>query len=125
SRVSIRAALVEVTAIDDAARDREAPALRLDGEFLRREYVPHDERTLEVGVAAIAAVVRQPQLARGELACRRDVFQSRAQLGRRARLGDDARDVLPLRDDLHLPGEGLQVIAAGQEGDGEGEQEKS
>ena len=55
--------LDEVAAIRDAADDRVAPLLRVDRELGRRDHVPHHVGPAHIGVAAIAAVVRQTQVA--------------------------------------------------------------
>src|SRR5690606_36451383 len=109
-RVALCAALGEVAAINDAAGVRKAPAQRLDRELLGREHIPYDVRTLQVDVAAIAAVIRQPELARGEIARFGDVLQPRAQRRRRGRIHHQLRDRLTLRRNLHLTARRLQQI---------------
>src|SRR5207248_390750 len=49
--------------IIDAARDRKAPLLGFKRERRRREYVPQDESPVDLGVPAVARVLRQPELA--------------------------------------------------------------
>src|ERR1043166_2120428 len=51
--------LGEVAPVVDATYDDEAPRLWLDGKFVGCEDVPDDERTLQISVAAVAAVVRK------------------------------------------------------------------
>jgi len=106
--------LAEVAAINDAARDRKTPALRLHRKFLGREHVPHDIRPPEVRIAAIALVVRQAELPRRKVTRRRDVFEPTAQLRRRRGTIDHTLNRLTFRQDLHLAGESLQVVTTRQ-----------
>ena len=113
--VALRTALAEVAAIHHAAGDRETPASRLDGEFIGREYIPDDERPTDIGIAAIAAIVRQAEFARGEVARGGDILEPRAQHRCGLRTGNHLRDGLPLRQQLHLPVGCLHQVAASQD----------
>ncbi len=76
--------LVEVAPVADAADDHEAPALQLQRQLGRGHHVPHCRRALEVGVATVARVVRELQLAHGVIADtlgqRQPLFQRRGSL---------------------------------------------
>ncbi len=49
----------KITAVTDATRNRKTPLPRLQGELRGGEYVPDNEVALEIGVVAVALVVRQ------------------------------------------------------------------
>src|SRR6185436_20848616 len=89
-RETIRTRFVKVSAIGNAADERETPALRLDGEFLRGHDVPDDVRTIERDVGRIAVVARQIELVDGEAAHRLDARQRALQ----RRIGGWVRDDL-------------------------------
>src|SRR5690606_13109371 len=62
------AALAVEAAVGDAAGDREAVGQRLQGQLRGGEHVPHHVGPAQVGVQAVAAVVRQGQPRAGEVA---------------------------------------------------------
>ena len=108
------APLDEVAAIRDATDDGIAPFLRLDGEFRSRDDVPDHVGPAHIGISAVAAVVRQVQVAAGELANLRDRLELLAHVGGRARIGDDPRDRAALGHERELALRALQQVAAVQ-----------
>ena len=67
-RFGARVGFREIAAIRDAAGDGKAPLPRGQRKLRRREHVPDRVRPPEVGVARVAAVVGETELARGERA---------------------------------------------------------
>src|SRR5262249_61455046 len=59
--------LGEVAFVADTACERKAPFLRLHRELRCSENIPDDVRALEVGVAAVAVVLRQSKRAAREI----------------------------------------------------------
>ena len=53
---------LEIAAVGHAAGHRETPGFRRERELGRGEHVPDDMVALEIGVAPVALVVRQPEL---------------------------------------------------------------
>ena len=109
-----RFVLGEIAAIGDAAGERVTPLFGLDGEFRRREHVPYDIASTDIGVAAIAAGVGKPEFTAREIAHRGDLLQLHAQLGRRRGICDQPRD----RHDAHRAvrkDEDLEAIFAWRE----------
>ncbi|MNZ84023.1 hypothetical protein D3C78_1027680 [compost metagenome] len=119
------ALLVEVAAVGHAAGNREAVGQRLQGELGGGEQVPHHVGALEVGVQAVAAVVRQGQLAAGEVAGFLGALQALAQLGGLRWIGEQLGDRLAGLQQLPLAAGQLRVVAetgAAAEEDEQGEQ---
>jgi hypothetical protein len=84
-----RVALGEVTAIRNASGDGEAPLTRGERELRRREDVPQNERPAKVGVARVAAIVGQRELARSEcaIACAASRFSAGSGLSITSEIG--------------------------------------
>ena len=120
----VRAALDEIPAIRHAADDRVAPFLCVYRELGSRHHVPHHIGPADVRVAAIAAVVRQPELMNGELPDRSHGLELAAHGGRRRGIGDHAGNRHALRHQLELALSAFHQIAAAAEpadqGDGAG-----
>jgi hypothetical protein len=107
-RKAARAAFDEIAAISDAADDRVAPLLGVDGEFGRGDDIPHHVAAPDVRVTAVAAVVGQAQLAAGKIAYREYRLELRAQ-GRRGRcISDHAGDGFALGHQGKLAFDALQ-----------------
>ena len=62
-RFGARVVFGEVAAVGDASGDRKAPLPRRQRQLRRGEHVPQHERPTEVGVARVAAIVGQRELA--------------------------------------------------------------
>ena len=119
--------LAEVAAIADAAGNGKAGGDRHDRKLRRGEYIPKRVAPPQIGVAPVAAVVRQRELATGELA----YAQHRAQLGlERGRQIVAAQFLVYGRgaaQQIQMPEHGLGIItqrgAAAEQGRKRGEQQ--
>jgi hypothetical protein len=99
-----------VAAVGDASRDREARFDGLEREFAGDHDVPDRIRTVELRIAAVAAVVGERKIARSELAHRLGEHEPRAQVGRRLRVGKQIGDRPGAVLQVHMAADGLRVI---------------
>ena len=117
-RQGLRLCLVEVAAVADTAREREAPGLELQRVRRRRHGIPHSRAAVQVGVAVVTRVVgkmelidRKPTHALGQL-------QLPTQVCRRGRVVQPVLDGLGRMHQRQMPTRRLQVVrrvgAAGQ-----------
>ena len=102
---------VEVAAVADTAGHRVAPGLQRQRQGRRGHDVPDRRRTLQVGIAAIAAVVGQLQHLHREVAHLLRQGQSLLQRGRRVRTSQPVVHRLGARHQVHVAGHGLAVVA--------------
>src|SRR6185312_15093913 len=112
-RFSARGRLAEVSAIVDAARNRKAPLQWLQRQLGRCEDVPQYKAAIELGVASVAQIVGQPELAARVVAYGDDALE--LLLERRiAGLVDDAGDRLRAAEQVELAAYALPVIFGGR-----------
>src|SRR6185437_10669707 len=116
------------TPIGDTAGDREAPLLRLDRERRGGDHVPHDVRTVDLDVGAVAVVVRELQHTRREVACFPNLGELEDERVRRLRVVYDLHDRLSRVHHMPLAVGCLQQIhrgGAAAEPDEAGEHQRS
>ena len=89
-----RRTLAVITPVGHAPGDGEAMGYRVEGKFRGGEDIPHHIRPLEVGVQAIALVVRQVQMLTGKGACGLGFYQLVSQFNRALRVGNDRAHLL-------------------------------
>ncbi|MNN55362.1 hypothetical protein D3C81_1702350 [compost metagenome] len=110
-RFTARRALAVITAIGHATGNREAMVLRCQGELLSGEHIPHHVRAMDVGVQAIALVIRQMQMLAGKGTGLLRLRQVGAQSGVAARIVDHLFHRLARPQQLQLAAGQLRVIA--------------
>ena len=103
------------TAIRDAARDGEAPSLRLHRELLGGNHVPDDVRAIERDIGRVALVVRQQQIRDGELAYLRDRRELRLRLRIDLRVREQLVDRRAFTHQIDLPADCLPIERASAE----------
>ncbi|MNE61875.1 hypothetical protein D3C80_1571190 [compost metagenome] len=87
--------------------------LGLDRKLRRGEQVPHHEGSLDIGIQAVAAVIRQAQLRTGEVARALGQGQAPTQLGVHLRVAEQRIDRLARLPHLHLPPGQVAIVIQG------------
>jgi len=103
--------LTKIATIGNAAHKQKTPHLRIDGEFRRGEYVPDYVGPLKVGIAAIAAIVRQAELGGSEATYLTEGDQPGAQTSGGVGIFQQFLDIHAPGQQVHLATHRLQVVA--------------
>mmetsp|Transcript_6285 Transcript_6285/g.25385 ORF Transcript_6285/g.25385 Transcript_6285/m.25385 type:complete len:445 (-) Transcript_6285:2581-3915(-) len=104
---------LEPALVAGAAHHRVAPGLQVQAEGRGRHHVPHRRRTMQVGIAAVAVVVRQSQALAGEIAHLLAQPQALGQVRRRGRVGQHLGHGAGAAQDAEMPAGGLAPVADG------------